>query len=104
MGPVSGIAPTPAARPARRSTSRQGVGPFDVDLSLTFMEYQYREQIMNTSFIPTISAATLMERALPQTSEILGSLLASDSSALVYGPAGVGKSFFALGLAWAAAS
>ena len=59
---------------------------------------------MNTSFIPTISAATLMERDLPQTGEILGSVLASDSSALVYGPAGVGKSFFALGLAWAAAS
>lgn len=59
---------------------------------------------MNASLIPTISAAALMDRARPNGSELLGPLLASNGSALVYGPAGVGKSFFALGLAWAAAS
>lgn len=59
---------------------------------------------MNASPIPTISAPALMDRDLPRGREILAPLLASNGSALVYGPAGVGKSFFALGLAWAAAS
>jgi putative DNA primase/helicase len=59
---------------------------------------------MNTSPLPTISAAALMDRDLPCCGEILAPLLASNGSALVYGPGGVGKSFFALGLAWAAAS
>src|SRR4051812_19701952 len=59
---------------------------------------------MNTSPVPSISAPALMDRDLPRGREILGRLLASNDSALVYGPAGVGKSFFALGLAWAAAS
>jgi putative DNA primase/helicase len=35
--------------------------------------------------------------------DLLAPLLASDTAALVYGPAGIGKSFFALGIAWAAA-
>lgn len=59
---------------------------------------------MNASPIRTISAAALMDRDLPCHREILGPLLASNASTLVYGPGGVGKSFFALGLAWAAAS
>jgi hypothetical protein len=71
---------------------------------LTFQDYRYTEQIMNASPVPTISAAALMDRELPRCSEILSPLLASNASALVYGPGGVGKSFFALGLAWAAAS
>src|SRR3954471_24145664 len=59
---------------------------------------------MDASPIPTISAPALMERDLPRARDMLGRLLASSDSALVYGPPGVGKSFFALGLAWAAAS
>src|SRR5436853_5208884 len=68
------------------------------------MDHRYTEQIMNARPIPTISAAALMDRDRPQGSELLGPLLATNGSALVYGPAGVGKSFFALGLAWAAAT
>jgi putative DNA primase/helicase len=45
-----------------------------------------------------------MARDLPPGREILSPLMAANSAALVYGPAGVGKTFFALGLAWAAAS
>jgi putative DNA primase/helicase len=46
----------------------------------------------------------LLAKDLPPRSDVLAPLLASDTAALVYGPAGIGKSFFALGVAWAVAS
>lgn len=45
-----------------------------------------------------------MDLDLPRRTDVLAPLLASNGSALVYGPSGVGKTFFALGIAWAAAS
>ena len=59
---------------------------------------------MNTSPIRTLSAAALMGRDLPRQPDILSPLLAGNGCALVYGPRGVGKTFFALGVACAAAS
>jgi hypothetical protein len=50
---------------------------------------------MNASPIPALSAA-LIARDLPKGSDILSPLLASNGAALVRGPAGIGKSFFAL--------
>src|SRR6476620_12374137 len=40
----------------------------------------------------------------PPRSDLLPPWLASDTAALVYGPPGIGKSFLALGIAWAVAS
>lgn len=59
---------------------------------------------MNASTFSPLSAARLMDAVLPPTVDVLSPLLARNTSALVYGPAGVGKSFFALGIAWAAAA
>ena len=59
---------------------------------------------MDTTAIRPVSAETLMDRASPARADVLAPLLASNGSALVYGPGGVGKTFFALGIAWAAAS
>jgi hypothetical protein len=51
-----------------------------------------------------ISAGALAATAFPPRPFILEPILAAGSAGLVYGPAGVGKSFLALGLAVAAAS
>jgi putative DNA primase/helicase len=58
----------------------------------------------NATGLSIITAADLLAEVLPPRIEILAPLLASDAAALVYGPSGIGKSFFALGMAWAVAS
>jgi len=59
---------------------------------------------MNARAFAPVSAADLMDGGTPARRELLSPLLASSSSVLVYGPRGVGKTLFALGIAWAAAS
>jgi AAA domain len=56
-----------------------------------------------TPFSP-LSAAQLMAAPLAPRVDLLSPLLARNTGALVYGPGGVGKSFFALGIARAAAT
>jgi AAA domain len=51
-----------------------------------------------------LSAPELMAADLPQRREILAPILSSKSLALLYGPRGSGKTFLALGFAWAAAT
>jgi hypothetical protein len=58
----------------------------------------------NASGLSILTAADLLASDLPPRTEILAPLLASDTAALVYGPSGIGKSFFALSVAWAVAS
>src|SRR5689334_15183740 len=61
------------------------------------------ERMQNTTGLSILTAAELMAADLAPRSDLLAPLLASDTAALVYGPAGIGKSFFALGIAWAVA-
>ena len=58
----------------------------------------------NATGLSILSAAELLAADIAPRRDLLAPLLAEDSAALVYGPAGIGKSFFALGIAWAAAS
>ena len=58
----------------------------------------------NTTGLSVLTAADLLAADLPPRTDILAPLLASDTAALVYGPSGIGKSFFALGVAWAVAA
>ena len=51
-----------------------------------------------------LSAPALMATDLPEREVILGPILARKSLVLLYGPRGLGKTFVALGIAWAAAS
>lgn len=51
-----------------------------------------------------LSAAELLATDMPPRHAVLAPVLLSDTAALLYGPTGIGKSFFALGMAWAAAS
>jgi len=51
-----------------------------------------------------LTAAELLAADLPRRADLLAPLFASDTAALVYGPSGIGKSFFALSVAWAVAS
>jgi putative DNA primase/helicase len=60
--------------------------------------------MQNTTGLSILSAADLLTADIAPRDALLGSLLASDTAALVYGPAGIGKSFFALSIAWAVAS
>jgi hypothetical protein len=53
---------------------------------------------------PLMPATELMVAALPERQPLLDPILASNSLALLYGPRGLGKTFVALGIAWAAAS
>ncbi|MBN9089150.1 MAG: AAA family ATPase [Reyranella sp.] len=59
---------------------------------------------MTNASLSILSAAELLAVDLAPRRDLLAPLLASDGAALVYGPAGIGKSFFALSLAWAVAS
>ena len=59
-------------------------------------------QERNRSFILTTGPLMAADRA-PRT-DLLPPWLASDTAALLYGPRGLGKTFVALGIAWAAAS
>jgi putative DNA primase/helicase len=53
---------------------------------------------------PLLSAPELAAAQLPARKTILDPILTSKSLAMVYGPRGLGKTFVALGIAWAAAS
>ena len=59
--------------------------------------------MMNASAPSILSAAELLAADLAPRADLLAPLLLADSAALVYGPGGIGKSFFALSLAWAVA-
>jgi putative DNA primase/helicase len=74
-----------------------------MDLTLIYDE-QYTERMQNAIGLSILSAADLLAADIAPRDELLAPLLASDTAALVYGPAGIGKSFFALSIAWAAAS
>jgi AAA domain-containing protein len=52
----------------------------------------------------TLTASELVAADLPLRQPILEPILARKSLAMLYGPPGVGKTFVALGIAWAAAS
>ena len=54
--------------------------------------------------LPLISAPELMTAPLPERQFVLEPILTNKSLALIHGPRGLGKSFFALSLAWAVAS
>src|SRR5690348_8656648 len=62
------------------------------------------ERMQNATSLPILTAAQLMAADRPPRSDLLTPWLASDTAALVYGPPGIGKSFLALGIAWAVAS
>ena len=51
-----------------------------------------------------IAAPELIQAALPERTAILDPILSTKSLALLYGPRGLGKTFVALAIAWAAAS
>ena len=51
-----------------------------------------------------IAAPDLVAADLPERATILDPILSAKSLALLYGPRGLGKTFVALGIAWAAAS
>ena len=54
--------------------------------------------------LPRHAAPDFDALALPERETILDPILATKSLALLYGPRGLGKTFVALGIAWAAAS
>ncbi len=60
--------------------------------------------MQNATGLPILTAAQLRAADLPPRSDLLPPWLASDTAALLYGPPGIGKSFLALGIAWAVAS
>lgn len=60
--------------------------------------------MQNATPLSILAATQLMAADLPPRSDLLPPWLASDTAALVYGPPGIGKSFLALGVAWAVAS
>jgi putative DNA primase/helicase len=60
--------------------------------------------MQNASSPSILTATQLMAADLPSRSDLLSPWLASGTAALVYGPPGIGKSFLALGIAWAVAS
>src|SRR6478609_7743681 len=62
------------------------------------------ERMQNATDLSILTAAQLMAADRPPRSDLLPPWLASDTAALVYGPPGIGKSFLALGIAWAVAS
>ena len=53
---------------------------------------------------PILSAPDFVAADLPRRQTILSPILTSKTLALLYGPRGLGKTFAALGIAWAAAS
>lgn len=59
--------------------------------------------MQNATALSIRTAAQLMAADLPPRGDLLPPWLASDTTALLYGPPGIGKSFLALGVAWAVA-
>ena len=62
------------------------------------------ERMQNATDLSILTANQLMAADRPPRSDLLPPWLSSDTAALVYGPPGIGKSFLALGIAWAVAS
>src|SRR6185312_3823745 len=62
------------------------------------------ERMQNATDLSILTANQLMAADRPPRSDLLPPWLSSDTAALVYGPSGIGKSFLALGIAWAVAS
>ncbi len=60
--------------------------------------------MIQDAFPPRLAATELMAADLPERETILDPILATKSLALLYGPRGLGKTFVALGIAWAAAT
>src|SRR5258708_30242366 len=80
-----------------RKTTKTNIVAFELRLS-------YYAHMKNATGLSIITAAELLAADLPPRADVLAPLLASDTAALVYGPSGIGKSFFALSVAWAVAS
>jgi putative DNA primase/helicase len=59
--------------------------------------------MQNANDLSILTANQLRLAGRPPRSDLLAPWLASDTRALVYGPPGIGKSFLALGIAWAVA-
>jgi hypothetical protein len=59
---------------------------------------------MDRQLLPRVSAPEFARLALAEPEAILDPILSSKSLVLLYGPRGLGKTFVALGIAWAAAS
>jgi len=60
--------------------------------------------MMNANPPLILSAAALLAADIAPRRDLLAPLLSADSAALVYGPGGIGKSLFALSLAWTVAA
>src|SRR5436309_2177083 len=60
--------------------------------------------MMNARPLTILSGAELKTTAFPARPALLDPILSAGSIGLVHGPAGIGKSFLALGIAWAVAS
>src|SRR5258708_30651088 len=80
-----------------RKTTKTNIVAFELRLS-------YYAHMKNATGLSIITAAELLAADLPPRADVLAPLLASDSAALVYGPSGIGKSFYGRGVAWAVAS
>src|SRR6188508_2224945 len=59
---------------------------------------------MNANTIAPVSAVELIDAGTSPRADFLSHVISSNSNVLVYGASGVGKTFFALGVAWAAAA
>ncbi len=59
---------------------------------------------MTSTSLPRLSAPDFVATDIPKRRTILDPILTSKTLALLYGPRGLGKTFVALGIAWAAAS
>src|SRR3954471_10508523 len=60
--------------------------------------------MMNASPLAVLSAAELKATVFPPRPPVLDPLLSAGGIGLIHGPAGIGKSFLTLGIAWAVAS
>jgi RecA-family ATPase len=59
---------------------------------------------MDMELLPRFAASDFARLVLPERITFLDPILSSKSLALLYGPRGLGKTFVALGIAWAAAA
>ncbi len=92
----------PAIRPLFRHPPRATIlRDIRIDI-IAHIAYIFR--MNRNTFPPRVPAPELMVADLPERETILDPILATKSLALLYGPRGLGKTFVALGIAWAAAS